>query len=129
MPPIHTGNRSPLLQTTAEVPTLGSVIRVFRGRREMSQKALALQAGIDQSVLAAIEHGRRPPPKDEVLRRIVIALGLSEAELIELERGRLASRLVRALDGQPAATRAAIVEIAVVLARVLSQDTDGSRAP
>lgn len=125
MPSIHTGYRSPLLQTTAEVPTLGSVIRVLRGRREMSQKALALKAGIDQSVLAAIEHGRRPPPRDEVLRRLVTALGLSAAELIELERGRLASRLVKALDGQPVATRAAIVEIALVLVRVLSQDAQG----
>lgn len=122
MPSIRTGSRPPLLQTTAEVPTLGAVIRVLRGRREMSQKALALEAGIDQSVLAAIEHGRRPPPKDEVLRRIVTALGLSEAELIELELGRLASRLVKALDGQPAVTRAAIVEIALVLVRVLTQD-------
>ena len=126
MPSIHTGNRSPLLQTTVEVPTLGTVIRVLRGRREMSQKALALEAGIDQSVLAAIEHGRRPPPKDEVLRRLVTALGLCEAEVNELERGRLASRLVKALDGQPAATRAAIVEIALVLVRVLSQDAKGS---
>lgn len=121
MPSIHTGSRSPSLQTTAEMPTLGAVIRMLRGRRGMSQKALALEAGIDQSVLAAIEHGRRPPPKDEVLRRIVTALGLSEAELIELERGRLASRLVKALDGQPPVTRAAIVEIALVLVRVLTQ--------
>ena len=121
MPRSSTGNQSSQPQATVEVPTLGHVIRALRGRRSMSQKALALAAGVDQSVLAAIEHGRRPPPKDDVLQRLISALRASEVELQELERGRVASRLVRALEGQPAATQAVIVEVALVLVRMLPE--------
>ena len=118
MPSIPTDCRLPYTRSSREVPTLGFVIRALRGRRAMSQKALALESGIDQSVLAAIEHGRRPPPKDDVLRRLITALSLTDVELQELECGRLASRLVKALEGQSAATQAVIVEIALVLVRV-----------
>lgn len=121
MPRASTGNQSPQQLASVEVPTLGHVIRALRGRRAMSQKALALEAGVDQSVLAAIEHGRRPPPRDDVLQRLIAALSLSELELQELERGRIASRLVKALEGQPPATQAVIVEVALVLVRMLPE--------
>jgi len=126
MPYIRTNSCSLDTRPSPDVPTLGTVIRALRVRRAMSQKALALEAEIDQSVLAAIEHGRRPPPKDDVLRRLITALRLSDVELQEIERGRLASRLVKALEGQPAASQAVIVEIALVLVRVLTQDAPGS---
>jgi transcriptional regulator with XRE-family HTH domain len=121
MPRASSGNQSSQEHASVEVPTLGHVIRALRGRRAMSQKALALEAGVDQSVLAAIEHGRRPPPRDDVLQRLIAALSLSELELQELERGRVASRLVKALEGQPPATQAVIVEVALVLVRMLPE--------
>lgn len=121
MPRASSGNQSSQEHAFVEVPTLGHVIRALRGRRAMSQKALALEAGVDQSVLAAIEHGRRPPPRDDVLQRLIAALSLSELELQELERGRVASRLVKALEGQPPATQAVIVEVALVLVRMLPE--------
>lgn len=115
--------RAPSLEQA--VPTLGSVIREMRRCRSVSQKALALDAQIDQSVLAAIESGRRAPPRDGVMQRITSALHPTDRELLELERGRLASRLSKVLEEQPPAIRAAIVEIALVVVRTMNQERPG----
>ncbi len=88
----------------------------------MPQKALAKAAGLDPSVLAAIENGRRATPKDAVLRRLASALCASDMDMQELQRGRLASRLYKVLESQPAKTSVAIILIALLLVQISDED-------
>jgi len=64
-----------------------------RIRRQLLQKQVALSAGVDASYLAAIEHGRRLPPKEAVLHRLLDALKLSAAEKRELESAAFMERI------------------------------------
>ena len=91
----------------------------------MPQKALAIAAGLDPSVLAGIENGRRPPPKEAVLRRLALALSASDMDLRELHRGRLASRLYKVLESQPTNTSVSIILIALLLVRISDQERVG----
>lgn len=123
MPSKYCSESSNESQVAVAAPTLGALLREMRRRRAMSQKALALEAGLDQSVLAAMESGRRSPPRDAVLKRLMSAFNATEDERVQLERGRLASRLSKVLSAHPALTRRVIVEIALIVMRVLDNNT------
>jgi transcriptional regulator with XRE-family HTH domain len=58
----------------------GSLVFHSRVRKCLSQKTIAYKAGIDPSYLASVERGRRPPPRRQVVEKILAALGMSSAE-------------------------------------------------
>lgn len=76
----------------------GQCISNLRKRRGRSQKFVALEANLDQSYLAGIERGRRPPPRDAVLVRLLRALEVTPAEEIEVQRCLAISRAVRVME-------------------------------
>lgn len=54
-----------------------SELATARRRAKLSQKALALASGMEQSQLCGVEKGRRPTPKAEAVERLTAALGQS----------------------------------------------------
>lgn len=49
-----------------------------RERCATSQKAVAMELGIDQAFLCGVEKGRRPPFSDRIIERLKISLQLKE---------------------------------------------------
>jgi len=70
------------------------LVRLRKGRGR-SQKFIAIEAGLDASYLAGIELGRRPPPRQPVLEKILTALCATPAERQELKRAIGIAKLVR----------------------------------
>lgn len=73
--------------------TFGSCLARVRIRHGLSQKALAISAGMDISYLAGIESGRRPLPKDRQLDRLVRALNANNEEMTTLQLALALSRV------------------------------------
>lgn len=62
----------------------------------MSQKSVALSAGMDCSYLSGIERGRRPPPRDRQVERLAQALGATKEEVETLYLALALSRAYQA---------------------------------
>lgn len=77
----------------------GQLLVAMRAERRQSQKALALDARLDQSHLAGIERGRRAPPSKPVLDRLCSALRTDDAELNTLLRASALTKFARELKG------------------------------
>lgn len=60
--------------------SFGQLIKAIRLQKQMSQKALAGVLEIDQSYLAAVESGRRKPPKPPQFGLLLDAICTSEAQ-------------------------------------------------
>lgn len=71
----------------------GACLLRLRTRRKLSQKSVAISAQMDQSYLAGLEAGRRPPPRDRQLARLIDALNATPDEIKELREARALSRL------------------------------------
>lgn len=90
---------SPLEQT---MPTpircnvFGCCLSQMREAHGLSQKTLAISAGLDTSYLAGIESGRRPLPRDRQLDRLATALGASNEEKKALQLALALSRAYQA---------------------------------
>lgn len=76
----------------------GACLLRLRARRNLSQKAVAISAEMDQSYLAGLEAGRRPPPRDRQLARLVSALDATPEEIQELREARALARLADVVD-------------------------------
>lgn len=90
-----------------EPETFGRCLVRMRDARDMSQKALALAANMDQSYVAGLETGRRPAPRERQVFRLARALNASEIELAELLAARscpmsLANRSLLGILQRPA---------------------------
>jgi repressor LexA len=68
----------------SETGTVGEVIGRRRRERGLTLQQLAERAGCARSYLSLIENGRRPPPGDEVLGRLELALGMEAGSLVRL---------------------------------------------
>jgi transcriptional regulator with XRE-family HTH domain len=55
---------------------IGQRIRELRIERQLSQEALAFNAGVDRTYMSDLENGRRNVSV-EILERVVVALGIS----------------------------------------------------
>lgn len=75
----------------------GQILAATRVGQRLSQKALALDARLDQSHLSGIECGRRAPPSKPVLARLCNALHANDAELRTLSRALALTKLAREL--------------------------------
>lgn len=76
----------------------GACLLKLRSSRKLSQKAVAISAEMDQSYLAGLEAGRRPPPRDRQLTRLAAALNATPEEIKELREARAITRLVEVAD-------------------------------
>jgi transcriptional regulator with XRE-family HTH domain len=89
----------------------GQRLRDLRKRKNLSQRDLAAQIGIDFTYLSKIEGGRLDPPSEAVIRHIAQVLDADENELINLA-GKIPKDLKAVLEESPQA---------VELLRVLSE--------
>lgn len=73
----------------ANIPrAFGRVLRESRLKAELSQEALALEAGIDRTFVSMLERGKRQPTL-ETLFRLAAVLGISPATLVARTTGSL----------------------------------------
>ncbi len=89
----------------------GRRLRDLRKQKNISQRDLAAQVGIDFTYLSKIEGGRLAPPSEDVIRHIAQVLDADEDELINLA-GKVPKDLKAVLEASPQA---------VELLRVLSE--------
>lgn len=75
----------------------GFCLADLRRKRRLRQKQVAAASDLDCSYIAALENGRRVPPRDGVMTRLSEALGLSDAEKSELRRTAVLSEIGRAM--------------------------------
>ena len=89
----------------------GQRLRDLRKQKNLSQRDLAAQVGIDFTYLSKIEGGRLDPPSEVVIQHIAQVLDADENELINLA-GKVPKNLKAMLEESPQA---------VELLRVLSE--------
>lgn len=89
----------------------GRRLRDLRKQKNINQRDLAAQVGIDFTYLSKIEGGRLAPPSEDVIRHIAQVLDVDEDELINLA-GKVPKDLKAVLEESPQA---------VELLRVLSE--------
>lgn len=77
----------------------GQCLTALRHSRNLSQKALAILAGMDQSYLSGLEAGRRATPKEKQIGRLICALETSELEEQELRAAIAVSKMLDATNG------------------------------
>jgi len=70
----------------------------IRQAHGLSQKAVALDARMDQSYLAGLETGRRPPPRERQLQRLFNAIQVTELEKRILKKAMVLYKLYQAFD-------------------------------
>src|SRR6266702_5107420 len=80
----------------------GRRLRDLRKQKNVSQRDLAAQVGIDFTYLSKIEVGRSAPPSEEVIRHIAQVLDADEDELINLA-GKVPKDLRVVLEESPQA--------------------------
>src|SRR5713101_2098099 len=105
----RTGNKS--FREMGRTMEFGRRLRDLRKQKNVSQRDLAAQVGIDITYLSKIEVGRSAPPSEEVIRHIAQVLDADEDELINLA-GKVPKDLKAVLEESPQA---------VELLRVLSE--------
>lgn len=66
--------------------TIGIQLKALRNRHGLSQRQLALRAGVSNATVSLIEHGRTDPSLG-LLKRILDALGVSFAEFFSAPGG------------------------------------------
>jgi transcriptional regulator with XRE-family HTH domain len=60
---------------------MGVRVRTVRALRGLTQKALGQLAGRSRNYLSGLEHGERPLPRPDTVRRLAQALGVTEGQL------------------------------------------------
>ncbi|MFY2838041.1 helix-turn-helix domain-containing protein [Achromobacter xylosoxidans] len=84
----------------------GTCLERLRKRRDMHANRLASLADVDPSYITLLERGRRPPPRDAVLKRLIAALLLTPCEEEMLTRAALNELTllhIERINGQTAA--------------------------
>lgn len=75
----------------------GPYLAALRRKRHLRQKQVAADSNLDSSYIAALENGRRVPPREEVMTRLFQALDLSDLEKNELSRLAVLSEVGRTM--------------------------------
>ena len=83
------------MEINSEDLIFGECLARIRKGRGYSQKSVALDADLDASYLAGLEHGRRPPPRHEVLNRIVVALVANQEEQRQLKEAIALTKIMK----------------------------------
>ncbi|AMK76934.1 MULTISPECIES: helix-turn-helix domain-containing protein [Methylomonas] len=78
----------------------GVFLEKIRRSRQLRQKQLAVDLGINASYISALETGRKEPPSRRVLERLIAALDLSDEEQTVLwESAEQSQRSIQLPDG------------------------------
>ncbi|HEV7773918.1 MAG TPA: helix-turn-helix transcriptional regulator [Conexibacter sp.] len=96
--------RIPREPRSAAHGTLGRAVREQRARFDLSQEALAFQAGLHRNYVGAIERGEINPTFS-TLMRLARGIGIALSELILLYETRSGHVLPEPLVGAPAPRR------------------------
>lgn len=100
-----------------------SALELARRRANLSQKALALAGGMDQSYLCGVEKGRRTTPKPEAIERLAAALGSKAgAPLDDFRWAAAHDRVLHAVAAHDLVDAAPLVAAALRASRCLTQD-------
>lgn len=101
-----------------------SALGLARRRAKLSQKALALASGMDQSYLCGVEKGRRATPKHEAVERLAAALGgISETQSLDDFRWAAAhDRVLQVVATHGLVDATPLVAAALRAARCLAHD-------
>lgn len=83
--------------------TFGERLRELRKLRQITQRALASQTGVDYTYISKIETGDTPPPSAATIHRMAEVLDANEDELMVLA-GKIPAETYRALAAQLANT-------------------------
>lgn len=59
------------------------ILRILRERAGLNQKELAETVGYTASYISMLESRKKPPPSDEVVKKLAQALGVKEIQLLE----------------------------------------------
>lgn len=98
---------------------LPTLLVTSRRRKGAPQKVLALDAGLNQSYVCALENGRRQVPRPEVLDALCTGLRLDEAERVELKWAAAHDRVLEALLREGLASQASLISAALRAAHYL----------
>lgn len=82
--------------------TFGEKLRELRRLKEISQRELARQVGVDFSYISKLENDRIPPPAADTIVRICRVLDVPPDELLALT-GKMPSEIKNMLSSHPAA--------------------------
>lgn len=85
-----------IMPTPNTCNAFGTCLARLRELRGLSQKAVALSAGVDCSYLSGVERGRRPLPRDRQVERIARAMGATKEEFEALNLALALSRAYQA---------------------------------
>jgi len=78
-------------------PEFGMLIAEIRVQHQLKQKQVAQEAGVDSSYIAALEGGRRNPPPEKTLQRLISALQASVAEQSLIEKSAAICRVSKVI--------------------------------
>lgn len=79
----------------ADIPRLGSLVRHYRKRAEMTQAGLAAESGLTESVLSLIENGKTANPWTSTLEKLAAVLA---PRIPNASAEHILTRLVEARD-------------------------------
>lgn len=96
----------------------GICLAQLRREKKLKQKQVAFEAGVDPSYVAALENGRRVPPRLDGLTKLAKAINANEHEEKELQRSARLSLLAKEIDA--CAEYFAGAEVAMVILELSS---------
>jgi transcriptional regulator with XRE-family HTH domain len=77
---------SPLHKNISCGTEFGILIAKIRNQHQLKQKQVAFDAGVDSSYIAALERGRRNPPPEKTLQRLIGGLQASVTEQLLIQK-------------------------------------------
>lgn len=98
------------------------VLSNLRRKASLSQKQVALSAALDQSYLCALEKGRRSLPGEEIVTRLIAALGITGFDEIELRWAIAHDQILSALAEVGLTESADVLSVALQASRLLSAE-------
>jgi transcriptional regulator with XRE-family HTH domain len=106
-----------------ETNHFGLCLAQLRRKNQLRQKQVAFDAGLDPSYLAALENGRRIPPRPNMMIKLVSAVKATSNEEKELRRAAMLSFIARELSDCTELISGASAAMTILeLSSVLSQE-------
>lgn len=102
--------------------TFPEILVALRKARGLSQKALAISAGMDQSYVAGLENGRRPPPRDRQIARLAQALHATPEERARLREAKTAALLARVSAEASSPHQDMLAQLILIASRLSATD-------
>ena len=85
-----------------ENKTFGQTLKEIRRNKDVTQRQLATDVGVDFSYISKIENNRMPPPAADTIVKICDVLGVSPDDLLAMT-GKMPTPIKEAISDKPAA--------------------------